>query len=42
MDAMDIEAELDRIEHLPLDERAAALEELERQMRASLEDDAKE
>ena len=42
MTVMKIEDELERIEHLPLDERAAALEELERTMRASLEDDAEE
>jgi hypothetical protein len=32
--------ELDRLEALPLEERAAALEELERRLRAALDDAA--
>jgi len=40
MESLAPEEELERIEQLPLDERAPALEALERRLRASLDDDA--
>ena len=39
MDTKAISTELERIEALPLEERAAALEELEKRMRAALDDE---
>jgi hypothetical protein len=40
MDTLSLADELARIEALPLEERADALEALERRMRESLDDDA--